>query len=426
MAKIKPFKAVIYNKETIKDYSRVVCPPYDVISPAQQEQYHEKDPRNFIHVLLGRDVIGEDKYRRAGSIFRDWLKIGVMSREELPAIYFYSQQFNLKGEKRERFGFIALMRLGDKDSPVFAHENTRQAAKQDRFKLIKQVKANLSPIFVVFQDKMRIVRRVFQKIQDKPPFIDIVDVDKTRHRLWRVNDPALLAFIQKGVEKEDMFIADGHHRYEVAGAYRDLLKEKTQVPLTGEEDFNYLLTYFTCPDPKGLVILPIHRLLKLDEGFDLKSFLAGLKEYFDIEEVKDKTRFFFLLQKSGRSEHVIGMYRDGVYRLLRLKNVKILDKIMADKPRDFRTLDVSVLNSIVFGKILGYDPEERGALTYGHDAEEFIRAVDSDLHSAAFFLNSVRIEQIIAVALTGNKMPPKSTFFYPKVLSGMVINKLDI
>jgi uncharacterized protein (DUF1015 family) len=426
MAKIRPFKAVIYNKESIKDYSKVVCPPYDVISPLQQEQYHEKDPYNFIRILLGRDIPGEDKYRRAGAIFKDWVKAGVMTQEELPAIYFYSQQFSLKGEKRERFGFICLLRLGEKDSPVFAHENTRLAAKQDRFKLIKQVKANLSPIFVVFQDKLRVIRRVYQKIQDKPPFIDITDQDKTRHRLWRVNDPSILAFVQSGMEKENIFIADGHHRYEVAGAYRDLIKEKLQGAFTGEEDVNYLLTYFTNPDPKGLVILPIHRLLKLGDDFNLKSFISGLKEYFDLEEIRDKTRFFFLMQKGGRSEHVLGMYKDKTYRLLRLKNVKILDKMMADKPKEYRTLDVSVLNSIVFNKLLGYDPEEKGRLTYGHEAEEFIKAVDEDPQTVAFFLNPVRIEQIIAVALTGNKMPPKSTFFYPKVLSGLVINKLDI
>jgi len=425
MAKIKPFKAVIYKQEAIKDFALVVCPPYDVISPSQQELYHEKDPHNFIHILLGRDIPGEDKYRRAGTIFRDWIKKGIMFYEERPAIYFYSQNFSLKGEKRERFGFISLLRLGDKDSAVFAHENTRLAARQDRFKLIKQVKANLSPIFVVFQDKLRIIRRVYQKIQDRPPLIDIVDPDKTRHRLWRVNDPEVLDFMQKGIEKENIFIADGHHRYEVSCAYRDLVKERLQGSFTGEESVNYLLTYFTNTEPRGLVILPIHRLLKLVKGFNFVDFLAGLKEYFDVEEVKDKARFFFLMEKGGRSEHVIGMYKDKIYRLLRLKNVKILDKMMPDKPKEFRTLDVSVLNSIVFKKILGYDPEEKGSLTYGHEAEGFIKAVDEDAQSVAFFLNSVRIEQIIAVALFGNKMPPKSTFFYPKVLSGLVVNKFE-
>jgi len=425
MAKIRPFKAVVYNQEVIKDYAKVVCPPYDVISPSEQERLHELDPHNFIHILLGMDIPGEDKYRRSGVIFREWLKKDILKQEERPAVYFYAQQFNLNGEKRERFGFISLLRLGDKDSPVFAHENTRLAAKEDRLKLIKQVKANLSPIFAVFQDKLRIIRRVYQKLESREPFIDIVDPNKTRHRVWRVDEPEVIAFMREGMIKEDIFIADGHHRYEVACAYRDALRLKLGDAFTGEEEANYLLAYFTNTEPRGLVIFPIHRLLKLNDSFEFSGFIKSLKDYFDVEEIRDKTRFFFLMQKSGRTEHVIGMYKNKAYYLLRLKNVLILDKMMPDKPKVYRTLDVSVLNALVFKKILGYDPEERGDLTYGHEVQRFTEAVDNDERSIVFFLNPVKIEQIIAVALAGFKMPPKSTFFYPKVLSGLVINKFN-
>jgi len=164
MTKIKAFKAVVYNPEKIEDFNQVVCPPYDVISPLAQEKYHERSPYNFIHIDLARDSASDDKYQRAGSIFRGWLKDKVLIQDERPAIYFYSQQYVIRGEKKTRLGFISLLRLGDdKGSAVFGHENTHAEAKQDRFKLLKQVKANLSPIFVIFLDKKRIIQRIFQK-----------------------------------------------------------------------------------------------------------------------------------------------------------------------------------------------------------------------------------------------------------------------
>ena len=424
MAKIKPFKALTFNQELVKNYSKVICPPYDIISASQQERYLNSDPHNLIHILLSKDVEGEDKYIHAGNLFREWIKEKILIDEQKEAIYFYIQQYHIKGETRTRLGFISLLRLPEQDSKVYAHENTRLAPKEDRFKLMKQVKANLSPIFAVFLDKQRIIQRVLrQYIQNKEPFIEAVDNEKTIHRLWRLDTPEVISMIQKSMSQEDIFIADGHHRYEVACAYRDEMKKKSKN-FTGEEDFNYLLTYFTNTDTHGLCILPIHRLLKLEPGFDFKKFLVEAAEYFDVEEVKDKTRFFFLMQKGGRNEHLLGMYKDKKYYFLRLKNIKILDKMIADKSKDYRALDVAILNYIVFKKILGYNLENIDNIIYGADAEEFIKEADGNPLNIAFFLNPVQIQQIIAVALHEERMPPKSTYFYPKVISGLVMNKL--
>lgn len=424
MVEVKPFRAFIYNQEKLGDLAKVVCPPYDVISEEKQLYYHDIDPHNFIHILLGRDISGEDKYQRAAQYFKDWIKSKILIPEEEPAIYFYTQQYYIKGEKKVRFGFICLLRLDEKNSSVFAHEHTRREPKDDRLKLLRQVKANLSPIFSVFLDKKRIIQRTYQKhIRDKKPFICLTDEDKTTHKLWKITAPVLINQIQSSMQKEEIFIADGHHRYEVASLYRDEMKQSLGSAFTGEEDFNYLMSYFTNTDPLGLLILSIHRLLRLDQVLDFESFQKDLQEFFDLEEVKEKGQFFFLMQKCGRSEHVIGMYKDKRYWLLRLKNIKILDKVMNDKPREYRELDVSILNAIVFEKILNLDVTDKKSLTFNNDEQYILDQVDNDQLCIGFFLNPVKMQQIISVALKGERMPSKSTFFYPKLLSGLVINK---
>lgn len=414
---------MVYNKDKVKDYAKVVCPPYDIISLPQKQMYEERSKENLVHLLLPDAKDGQDKYQHAAEIFKNWIKEGVLKPEDKPAVYFYSQEYNIRGEKKIRLGFILLMHLGEKGCSAFAHENTRQLPKEDRFKLLTQVKANLSPIFVIFQDKKRIIQRIFQKnIKENNPFIEVRDDEKTIHKLWKIDSPELISLIESSMLKEDIFIADGHHRFEVACNYRELMRQKLNS-LTGEEDFNYVMAYFTNTNHRGLSILPTHRLIKLDATFSFEEFKIKIKEYFELEEIRDKIKFFLYLQKCARSEHAIGMYKNGKYWLLRLKNVKILDKMISNKPKEYRTLDVSILNSIVFKHILGFDPEVKGNITYAHDAEEFITASDNDSNSIAFFLNPVKIEQIIALALVGEKMPPKSTYFYPKVLSGLVINK---
>jgi uncharacterized protein (DUF1015 family) len=427
MSKTKAFKAVVYNPGTIGDFKHVVCPPYDVISSQAQDMLHERSLHNFIHILLAKDSPQDDKYRRAGTIFRSWLKEQVLIQDEQPAVYFYSQQYVVRGEKKTRLGFISLLRLGDeKSSAVFGHENTHNAAKLDRFKLMKQVKANLSPIFIIFLDKKRIIQRIFQKyIPLQKLFIEVTDDEKTVHKLWRLNDPALLKTIESSMNSENMFIADGHHRYEVACAYRDLMREKLGGQFTGEEDFNYCLAYFTNTDYRGLSILPIHRLLKLSLRLDLDDFIAKSKEYFDVDQLKDRTRFFFLLEKAGCAEHLLGLYKDKQYFLLRLKNVKMLDKLIADKPKEYRFLDVAILNYLVLKNILKLDLDNLPDIKYSPDPLELMEEADADPLKVAFFLNPVKIQQIINIAMSGNKMPPKSTYFYPKVLSGLVVNKLE-
>ncbi|MCX5711654.1 MAG: DUF1015 domain-containing protein, partial [Candidatus Omnitrophica bacterium] len=418
MTKIKPFRAVVYNRDEVKDLSKVTCPPYDVISSLQQDEYRKMDKFNLIHILLSKAAEGEDKYQRAGEIFSDWQKKQILIQEAGPAIYFYEQQYKIRGEKKTRVGFIARLKLEENNSRVFAHENTRSEAKEDRLKLVKAVKANLSPIFAVFQDQKRIIHRVYESVAKKSiPFIDLTDVEGVRHKLWRIDSPETIDQIVCAVGAEDVFIADGHHRYEVGCTYRDLMNQKS-AQASGDESFNYVLCYFTNDLASGLTILSIHRLVKLAK-FDIKEFKSRSKEFFDLEEVKDKAKFFFLMEKGGRSEHLIGFYKDKKYWLLRLKNIKILDKMIPDKPAVYRSLDVSILNYLILNKILGLGLDNKECVEFVQDPDDLISRVDSGKSNIGFLLNPVRMQQIIEVALTGNRMPPKSTYFYPKVLSGL-------
>ncbi len=425
MAKVKPFKAVVYSQNRSPDISRLVCPPYDVISFEKQRYYHDLDSSNFIHILLGMDIPGEDKYRRAGENFRQWLKDGILSQEEQPAVYYYIQEFKVMGEKKARRGFIALLHLGEGKSSAFGHENTHREAKEDRLKLIRQVKANLSPIFAIFVDKKRLINNIYEHaVKDRLPFIDITDDEGVSHKLWRIDSPQLLSDIESKMVAEDIFIADGHHRYEVAQAYRQELRDRGQV-ISEDDNRNYILSYFTNTDARGLEIMPIHRLVRLKREIGAEELISKLKVNFDIEEIRDKARFFFLLRKGGRSEHLMGMYRGGRFWLVRLKNVKILDREFPDKPKEYSNLDVAVLNSLILEKALRIDLQDKEALSFSHNAEELITQVNQGDARIAFFLNPVAVEQIIALALKGEKMPPKSTYFYPKVLSGLVINKFN-
>ncbi len=425
MTKIKSFKALAYNLNKIKDLSLVVCPPYDVISPAQQDYYHDRSKYNLIHLLLGKDIPGEDKYRRCTSYFKDWQKEDILIQDDKPAIYFYNQQYSIKGEKKNRLGFIAMLKLGGDKSAVFGHERTRLEPKEDRLKLLKAVKANLSPIFVIFSDKKRVIQSVNQQfITGREPLLQFTDNEKVTHQLWRLDQEDLLLKVQAGLENANIFIADGHHRYEVACAYREDMRKRLGA-ITGEESFNYVMAYFTNIESHGLTVMPIHRLVKAGSAFSPELFRVSLKKYFDLEEVKDKTRFIFLMQKAGGTEHVLGMYKDKRYWLLRLKNVKILDKMITDRSSGYRSLDVTILNYLVLKEGLGIALEDKERILFRTSIDELIDEVDSDNSLVAFFLNPVKIQQIMSIALGGDKMPAKSTYFYPKPISGLVINKLN-
>ncbi|MBF0478374.1 MAG: DUF1015 domain-containing protein [Candidatus Omnitrophica bacterium] len=417
---IKPFKAYYYNPEKV-DFAKVVCPPYDVISADDQVKLHERSPYNFTHIDLGKDKPSDskdnNKYTRAKTIFDTWVEKNIIMQDEMPSIYFYKQEYKIVGQKHCRVGFISLMHLkNDQESKVFPHENTHAHAVDDRLQLTKALDANLSCIFVCYADQQKKVENIFNhKVAASMPMVDVKDDDGVRHILWRLSDPVLIKQVQQTLEGQQLFIADGHHRFKVANEYRQF-RSGSKKSISGEEPFNYVMTYFTNIDSKDLKIFPMHRIVK-----KFKADLTSLEEFFRIDRIKNKAELPILLAQAGRNEHTFVLYTKEGSRLLRLKNRLLIDEVVKDGSSEYKRLDAVILKNFMFDK-LGIKSED---IIYTKDMNEVMSAVDNGQAEAGFILNPVRIEQLKAIALNGEKMPPKTTYFYPKVLSGLTVYKME-
>lgn len=421
MTQLKPFAATIYNQSKLKDFDRVFCPPYDVISAAEQEYYYQSHPYNFIRLILNQqlpdDNAAQNRYLRAQDTLTDWLKQEILIKDAQPAIYFYLQEYHILGEKKKRWGFIACLRLEDEGRKnIYPHEKTHLVHREDRLELLKNVKANLSPIFILFSDKEKNIVNISSRLlSEARPFINIVDKDNASHKLWRVTDERIIGKIISDTQDKSLFIADGHHRFEVAQEYRRLMVEEKGYT-TGKEDFNYIMSYFTDLDSRDLLILSTHRIVK---KFPKEPVL--LEENFRMQKVKTREELGVLLAKAGLNEHAFGLYQKDKIFLLRLKSGSLIDKIIRDGSAEFRRLDVNILKYFIFNplNIISED------LIFTNDAKLAMDKVDNGEAEAAFLLNPVRVAQLREIALAGERMPQKTTYFYPKVLSGLVVNRFE-
>jgi len=421
MAQIKAFKAVHYNSEKIDNMSQVVCPPYDVISPKDQAAFYQGHPYNYIRILLGLDQPADDsrdnKYTRARKTFIEWLEKKILIQDQEPCLYIYKQEYKVFGQKKARVGFLGLMDLQDKErAKIFPHENTHMAAKVDRLRLLRNVKASLCPIFVCYSDQYKRIDNIFQEfISQERPFIDVTDPDDVHHLLWRMATPELIEQVRTLMEEQPLFIADGHHRYEVAVEYRKLrLEDKKNT--TGKEPFNYIMTYFTNLESKDLAILPIHRVVK-----KMPEDLSFLEEFFRVDRVSNMNELKILLARAGKNENAFGLYVRGTIKLLRLKNKTLIDEHIHEGSKDYRSLDATILKYFVFDRIKIASED----IVYKKDLKEAVDMVDANEGAACFILNSIHVDQLKAVALNGERMPPKTTYFYPKVLSGLTIYNME-
>jgi len=433
MVRIAPFRGIVYNPKTIRDPSKVVAPPYDVISPEEQERLCRKSPQNIVRLILNQEP---NPYEDAARLFEQWQTDGVLVRAEQPAIYFLSQRFPLKsGEQKERLGFIALTRIEDFSSgSVYPHENTFQGPREDRVKLLHACKANLSPIFGLYsQPRQTLTEALKEHIQGVPPNIQVKEDGKGSSQLWQITDPEVIHLVQRQMQDQPLLIADGHHRYEAAMNYRNHLRGE-HSHWSGREAFNYVMMYFSNMTDDGLVILPTHRLVR---DFDSMPFLQleeSLQKYFNMDQYPKTPdgRHSFLqdLQKGGKKHRLIGVSFKGDprYLILRLKNKKAMQNLGKEMSPALLELDVTILHFLILEHILGLTPERQVAndtISYPQDEEEALKAVERGDYKAAFILGPPRAQEILAIALGGEKMPQKSTYFYPKLLSGLVINKID-
>jgi len=421
MPALKPFRAVFYNKEKIENLSNVFCPPYDVISPEQQEAYYKQDPYNFVRLELARETLKDNerdnKYTRARKTYEEWFKKGILKQDEFPCIYFYKQDYKYQGQKYTRTGFLGLLKINeDSGVRILPHEHTHAAAKTDRLTLWSTLKANLSPIFVGYADRSGKIDRVFFKeLASQKPYLEAIDHDKVKHTIWRLVNPEHVQEIANVIDGQNLFICDGHHRFEVANQIRrEALKKGKKT--TGEEPYNYVMTYFTNMDSKELQIFPIHRIVK---KFPISVNL--LEQYFRIDKVKTKVDWMVLLARAGQNEHAFGLYNKQGMFLLRLKNKTLIDKMVKEGSKDYRGLDAAILKAFILDQV-GVASED---IVYSKDPDEVLAAVNEGQAEAGFILNPVQVAQLRAIALNDERMPPKTTYFYPKVLSGLTIYKMD-
>lgn len=440
MAEVIPFRGITYNKEKIGNISLVISPPYDVISEKAKQKYYEKHPYNIIRLELGDESLGKDRYKSSARYLEEWLKNGILLRAPKPAFYFYRIDFSLNGENRkQRNGFIGLCRLEEfGKGMIFPHEKIHQAQKEDRLNLLKTCKANFSQIFSLYSDPEKKVNSLFERYTYRPPLFDYYDAEEDiYHKLWEVSDREVFSQVREIMETKTLLIADGHHRYEASLEYKKEM-EKEYKNLTGRKPFNYTMMYFCPIEDEGLVILPSHRLIFNIQNFNSKEFEDELKRYFtkiDIpfspeNESIRVNEFFNSLKIEGLKGNVFGLYINGnsFLSILRLKNELNVASIIGDGiPTVLQKLDVIILHRFVIEQLLGIKEEDQNQnhiriIKNHHRAFELVKEGKFQM---VFFLNPPKVEEIKDVASEGEIMPQKSTFFYPKLPTGLVINKLN-
>lgn len=415
MPDIRPFKGILYNskKNFIPD---VVAPPYDVISPEQQAQLYDKNPYNIVRLILGRE---QNRYISAAQYFTTWVNEKILLQDEEPSIYVLAQTFHHGGKEIRRSGFVAACRLEEfGKGSVFPHEKTYPGPKADRLQLFESTNAMFSQIFGLYADPNHRLDKFIQ-IND-PPDVE-VEFDGVQNQLWRLGDPIAVASIQEFIKNEKIFVADGHHRYETALHYRDA-KRLNNPDHNGREPYNFVPMFLTNMLDAGLLILPTHRLLHDLKGFDPVAFLNDLKQYFHTAAQTSEEELLQNLEKKQSQSFGLVFSQNPSFVLIWLKKESMLN--IKEVAKTVLQLDVELLHSFVLKHILHLSDDSQQAklhLGYEHDAMKAIHSVRRGEAQMAFLMNPTRIEQVRAIALSGDSMPQKSTFFYPKLLSGLVM-----
>lgn len=440
MAQIIAFRGLRYNQEKAGPISTLTAPPYDVIDEQAQSLLYAKNPNNVIRLEYGKsdpnDNDRDNRYTRAKSFFSRWQAEGILLREPRPALYFHEQKFSLREKQYSRRGLIAGIGLEDYDSGIILpHEETLAKAKTDRLELLRTARANFSPVFGIYEDQARIVGRIADSALRQPPLLDFTDDSGDKHCLWAVSNEQSITEIRQFFLERQIFIADGHHRYETANLFHK------EMSAQGQDRFNFILMTLVDAHDPGLLVLPTHRLVKDVAAFDAGSFPAQLARFFNVTPLKlpatnkleALTAKQIKMPDSPAAEHTFAMYLGGnqlyLLTLPRERAVMAMTSRAASKSGAWRKLDVAVLQSLILEDLLGIDEEARRSgrnLYYTRDETEALQLVDSGVCQAAFFLMAPTVNEVIKVAGEADKMPQKSTYFYPKLLTGIVISDFCI
>jgi len=434
MVEISPFRGITYNKEKTGKLDGIMSPPYDIISEKMQSELYEKHPYNFVKLILGKqfpdDTEKNNRYTRARKLFDEWQKQSILLESDKSAIYPYKIEYIINNKTKTMNGFFVLLKLDPDYKLVKAHERTLSKPKADRLNLMRACHANLEPIQLLYIDEDDIIRKKMDGALDNP-IIEVTGYDGFTHKLWKLDDEDIISMITNKLKDEILFIADGHHRYQTAINYADELKEKTG----NNEDnasFNYRMVILANMFDEGLSILPTHRLLKMP-GLDLKELIEKLGEFFTIEEkgIDNKGKEYDEIGKNvmkdieTKSGHKFALYCKNKYYVLTLKDEGVMDKLARDRSLTWRTLDVSILHKIILEKLLGINEKNlEDHVKYTRVDGEAIQFVEEEKFDFSFLMNATKIEELKAIADAGEHMPQKSTYFLPKMLSGLVIYKM--
>jgi uncharacterized protein (DUF1015 family) len=421
MAHVEPLQALHYDPAVAGPLQDLAAPPYDVIDPEQRAELAARAPHNVVHVDLPEDPDGGDMYAHAAALLEAWRAEGAVVQDDEPALWAIVQDYTgPDGRTLTRNGFFARVRVEDYGpGTIRPHERTHPGPKEDRLRLTRATRANLSPIFSLYSDPELKAWRALEPATHGEPFGEVTDADGTHNRLWRIADPDAIAAVQEAIAGAELLIADGHHRYETARVYAD--------EIGGDGPHRYVLMCLVALQDEGLTVFPTHRLVDGLKGTEKPETLgATLKQHFDIEEIAADD-----LVPPGEGDGTIQMgYMDSHFKRafrLTLEDQATADEALAGMPEPYRRLDTAVLEALVLKGPLQLSEDDishlRG-LGYARSFEEARELVESGTFDAGFFLRGIPVTQIQDIAAAGVNMPPKSTYFFPKVPTGLLFNPL--
>ncbi len=443
---VSPFKGIRYNQRMVGNLTRVICPPYDVIAPEQQKLYYEESSYNAIRLELPAESLEPtgDRYQRAAINFQQWLKHGVLQPDSVSSFYLHDHHFEYSGEKRVRRGLIARVKLGSWGSGIYPHEETFSKAKSDRLQLMRACRANFSPLLSLYQDSERKIASILSEASRAKPIIETSvlslptgggqDEGGETHTLWAITDPEIKRELSQFLSSQPFYIADGHHRYETALNYQQeraeeqsdsfdssVIANEAKQALTDKGAFNYVMMELVDFSDPGLVVLPLHRLVRGIAPSILVGLGDQLRNFFVLESVPLKAGDCQLPADSCLG--ILGLQPDSLVVLKRRQDISLEAMMPGNRSQAYREFDVSILNHIILDKVLSGAKDLDVAYTV--DLKEAYQQIRERKYQLAFLLKPPQPEMVKAVADAQDRMPSKSTYFYPKLPAGLVINPLD-
>ncbi|MCJ2513272.1 MAG: DUF1015 domain-containing protein [Candidatus Thermoplasmatota archaeon] len=434
MVEVKPFRGITYNTKKFNNFDNLMSPPYDIISKMMQDQLYNNNDYNFVRLILGKKKQDDNEisnyYTRAKEFLEKWLSENILVGSEENSIYPYKINYEINNQKKIMNGFFILLKIDKNYEKIRAHEKTLSKPKEDRLNLMRNCKANLEPIQLLYVDEKDEINKI---INDKinNPIFQIKAYDSFYHTLWKLEDKKIIKHIEKILKNKILFIADGHHRYQTAINFANEMSGKYQN-YNDDSPFNYRMVILVNMFDEGLSILPTHRLVKKDE-IDINKFLSKLENYFEIIEKNITNDNIINIEKkimsdiSSENKKQFVLYLKNKYYILTLKNLNLMDKVGDTHSKIWKSLDVSILQKLIFEEILNINQENlENHVFYTRDLKEAIQFVNEEKYNFSFLMNPTKINELKAIAESGEHMPQKSTYFLPKMLSGLVMYKMDI